>query len=222
MKYTLAFALALALASCVKEEWAAPEAAAIAAPGTAVSSLSEDFNSLALVDGQHLLVPKGWCNTGRAGWHRAFQTAVFGETFYEPASDSIQCVQATAYLALGDTTDSWLITPPLLLKDGADFSFDAAVAYNSNSRAVVELRCYFTSTDSLAAPDLSKPDSWTLVATLSASAGSASSIPFAPRAYTLSSYKSVPTHNVAYVALRYLARGRSSWNTWYFDNLKYN
>ncbi|MDR2938174.1 MAG: choice-of-anchor J domain-containing protein [Prevotellaceae bacterium] len=219
----LALTIAVAAASCVKKDWDKPQALTMATPDKFVTSLSENFNSVSSVDGQHLMAPKGWCNTGRDGWHRAFQTAIFGATYNDPLSPHIRCAQATSYLALGDTTDAWLITPPLKIANGAAFTYTAAIAYNSSSKATVEVRCYSASSESTTTPSLSNLNDWQLIKTLSDTIpynGSGANIPFTQQSHTLSSYGNVG--DVMYVAFRYFIPKYPSSNTWYFDDIKYN
>jgi len=227
LRYILLLALSMSVlnTACVKSSWDAPAPRTIAAPNEFVTSLDENFNSVSLVDGQYLLPPQGWCNIGRNGNHRAFQTSVIANS----DNKKVQCVTATAYLALGDATDAWLITPPLKIVAGAAFTYTAALAYNNNSRADVEVRCYSTSSANTVAPSLENLDGWTVIETLSAKdpysitsgTGAVTWFCFYPQSHVLSSYSNA-ADDVMYVAFRYAIPKVSSSNSWYFDDVKYN
>ena len=216
---------------CVKDEWSKPDVLGIATPDKAVSTLDENFNQASSVDGQHLIPPKGWYNTGREGWHRAYQTGVIAN------SDNavVRCAAASGYLALDSITDAWLITPPLKIEANKRFTYTAAYGYNNSrtqtvERATVEVRYYTTSSTSATAPDLSNLDDWKLYETLSAKEPyiATSAIWFMFYDQTCGNLSNLAKLNadddVIYIAFRYFVapqKGNST-NSWYFDDVKYN
>jgi hypothetical protein len=246
-KYKLLFALLplAVVSSCVKSNWDNVKQPALLAPNQFVETLDENFDNVSFVDGLHLVAPQGWLNIGRNGNRRAFQAAVITDTALKkdtlpdgklPKSKVARCAAASAYLALGDTTDSWLVTPPLKIVDSEPFTFTAAFAYNFASgktveRATVEVRYHSASSASDVAPTLSKLDDWTLLETISAkpeydvnapadSVNLAVWFHFYPHSYY---FIRGAVDDVVYVAFRYLniPMGHNC-NTWYFDDVKYN
>lgn len=224
MQYITTVTLALLLlgSACVKDDWDGTDYPEMLPPSQYVDNLAMDFTKESMIDGQYLVMPKGWLNTGANGTHRAFQTSVIGADYRNPNSDSLQCAAVTAYLCLGDA-DAWLVTPPLKVGGIANPIFYYSIFWAYTAGSTFQILCYSANSSSTTIPalDVSK---WQVMADYTSASTSLKNT-FSPQQQNLSNFLKAGD-DIMYVAFRYeqgyLGAGSTSSTTWYVDDIKYN